>query len=263
MAHANKTKPVRAETALRVLFLDIETSPNMAYIWGQYEQDAVGDLIQERQIICFAWNWLGEKEIHALALPMFPGYRKNRANNRELIKRLHAIVSEADIVVGHNLAAFDDRMANTDFIVNGLPPPPPHRIIDTLKVARQRFRFNSNRLDALGQRLGVGRKVQHRGFSMWLGCLSGDRRSWAEMVKYNMGDIVLLKRIYEKMRPWMTNHPNLTAPLGIDACPACKSKRLNRSGWLYTKTGRVQRFACRDCGRWSSGKFSKDRWRFT
>ena len=260
---ANQTKAARPETALKVLLLDVETSPNLAYVWGKYEQNTLGDMLQERKIICYAWNWLGESKIDALALPMFKTYRRDRMDNRELIEALHATLSQADIVVGHNVKQFDAPMCNTDFLAHGMKPPPPYRMVDTLEVLRSKFRLNSNKLDDAGARLGIGRKVQHRGFNMWLGCLNGDAKSWAEMVKYNIGDVALLKRLYMKVRPWMTNHPNMTAPLALEACPGCGSKHLNRSGWIYTRTGKNQRFACRDCGKWSTGKRKWDGWRFS
>jgi hypothetical protein len=219
-------------------------------------------MVQERQIICFSWKWLGEKQVHALALPMFKSYRKDRNDNRALIRKLHELISQADIVIGHNVASFDDKMANTDFIVNGLPPPPPHKTIDTLKVARSRFRFNSNKLDDLGARLGLGRKVQHRGFNMWLGCLNGEAKSWAEMVKYCVGDVALLEKVYLKLRPWMTNHPGLNFD-GNVGCPSCRSKKMERRGWTKNKNGRKQRYQCQDCSSWATGQTVKEVFRFS
>lgn len=243
---------------MRVLLYDVETSPNLAWIWGKYEQDALGDFEKERKIISFAWKWLGESKISVLAIPMFKRYKKDPEDNRALIKCLHKLFSEADVVIGHNVDQFDDKMANTDFICNGLPPPPPHKTIDTLKIARSKFRFNSNKLDDLGARLGLGRKRATGGFKLWFGCLKGIASCWRKMMLYNKRDVGLLEKVYLKLRPWISNHPDLNALDGIDACPSCKSKDVRPRGWGLSNGGyKRQRFKCGSCSRWAVGRLIK------
>ena len=258
-----KTNRATGETTgQKVLLFDVETSPNIAYIWGKYEQNALGDFIAERQIICFAWKWLGEKEVQVRALPDFKGYRKDPGNNQALVVFLHELISRADIVVAHNVDKFDDKMANTDFIVHGLKPPTPHKTVDTLKVARSRFRFNSNKLDDLGHRLGLGRKRRTRGFDLWKGCLRGDMKCWNEMSDYNKQDVVLLEKIYLKLRPWMTNHPDMNVTDKNSGCPQCRSGKLQRRGIQINPTGCYPRFQCMSCGKWSRGQYKRGSWQF-
>lgn len=257
---AIKTKAVRPETAVaaRVLLFDVETSPNISFTWGKWDQNVI-EFIKERQIICFAWKWLGENKTHVLALPDFPGYKRNRDNNKALIAELHKLISKADIVIGHNIDGFDDKRANTDFIKHGFPPPPPHKTVDTLKVARSRFQFNSNKLNDLGAFLGLGQKVKHWGFELWRRCLEGDPVAWSLMKKYNRGDVDLLEKVYLKERPWMLNHPAL-GPRGSIECPACGSKSLENRGWNIARAGRSPRYQCRDCGKWAQGMMVKKAW---
>lgn len=238
----------------KILFIDVESTPNLAYVWGKYEQDVVGDFVRERQIISFAWKWLGEKEIHVLSLPKLEEYEKSPGTNRTLVQRLHELISRAQIVIAHNVDEFDDKMANTDFIIHGLPPPPPHKTIDTLKVARSVFHFNSNKLDALGARLGLGRKVEHGGFKLWVGCMNGDAASWRLMEKYNKQDVALLEKVYFKFRPWIRNHPNVNALDEHIGCPRCKGENMERRGWRMTLNGKQRRYQCRDCGGWAKGR---------
>lgn len=189
---------------VKTLLLDLETSPNIAYSWhGKFEVNLI-EFIEESNILSFAWKWLGEKEVQCKSNRL---YSKDYKNNKRLIGELHKLYSQADFVVGHNLFAFDDRVANTDILLNGLPPPPAHKVIDTLKVARKFFRFNSNKLDDLAHRLGIGRKLPHTGFSMWKGCMRNDPTSWALMEKYNKHDVdPLLEGVYLKFLPWI-NRP--------------------------------------------------------
>lgn len=237
----------------------METSPNIGYTWGRWEQDVI-EFIKERQIICFSWKWLGEKKTNVRALPDFPGYKRDRDNNKALIAALHAEISKADIVVGHNIDGFDDKRANTDFIKHGFPPPPPHKTVDTLKVARSKFQFNSNKLNDLGVFLKVGQKVKHSGFVLWKGCLDGNPKAWALMKRYNRGDVDLLERVYLKERPWMTNHPVVKVRTTKPECPACHKNDLNHRGYNLSRKGKAPRFQCRSCGHWASAILISKRW---
>ena len=184
---------------MKTLLLDLETSPNIAYSWhGKWEVDLI-EFIEEGQIISFAWKWLGDKDVSVCSERVF--------THRKLIERLHNVYSQADYVVGHNLFAFDDKVSNTDFLLNKFMPPHPHRVVDTLKIAKKYFRFNSNKLDDLAQRLGIGRKLPHTGFPMWKGCMAGDKASWNLMEKYNKHDIVLLEGVYNRFLPWINLPP--------------------------------------------------------
>ena len=237
----------------KVLLYDVESSPNIGYTWGTWEQHVI-KVIQRRQIISFAWKWLGENKVSVLALPDFKSYRRHPTNNLGLLRELHRQISMADIAVAHNIDEFDDKMSNTDFLLSGFPPPPPHRTVDTLKFARFKFRLNSNKLDDLGQELGVGRKVKHEGFELWDKCLHGDMDAWARMKRYNKGDVALLEKVYLRLRPWMANHPNMSAPDRLDGCRVCRSRNMKPEGNRYNQSGKVPRFSCRDCGAWSCGQ---------
>ena len=233
----------------KILFYDIETSPNIAYIWGKYEQNALGKFIQERKMISVAWKWSGEKKVYCSALPHFASYKKDPDNNDSLVRKFHSVICEADIAVAHNLAQFDDKMINTDFFKLGLNPPTPHQCIDTLKAARASFKFNSNKLNDLCESLKIGSKVKHAGFELWAGCLRGDKASWRKMIQYNKHDVILLEQFYYKIRPWITNHPNLSNMESNWACPACQSTRCIKNGWRYNEASVRQRYQCIDCGK--------------
>lgn len=259
---ANQTNRGTGETA-KILLVDVESSPNIGYSWGRYEQTII-EFVKERQIISFAWKWLGERKVNCLTLADFKGYKRNRDSNKALILELHRIVSMANIVVGHNVSAFDEKMSNSDFIVNGLTPPPAHKQVDTLKVARSKFKFNSNRLGDLGERLGLGKKVRTGGFNLWKGCLDGDAKSWAQMVRYNKGDVILLEKIYLKMRPWMTNHPAIKPRENTNRnppCPMCHERKIQHKGYGVNRNGRYPRYQCGACGFCPSAVFTRREWR--
>ena len=255
MKTANKTDLKQGESAAgrtRVLLYDLESAPYIGYTWGKWEQNVI-QFIEERYIISFAYKWLGEKKVHVVSLPDFSGYKKDRKNNKALVQKLHDLLDQADIAVGHNVMDFDDKVANTDFLVHDMKPTLPHKCVDTLKILRSKFALSSNKLDDACARLKIGRKVKHPGFEMWLGCLAGDKKSWALMRKYNAMDVVLLEKLYLRIRAWHTGHPNmLPSSTALFACKTCKSTNLQGRGWTRTKLGEKQRFQCNDCGVWST-----------
>jgi DNA polymerase elongation subunit (family B) len=226
---------------LKTLFLDIETSPNLAYTWEMYEQDVL-KIVKQRDLLCFAWKWLGEKKVNVCG-------RCDCKNDKSFIKKLHGLFNEADIIIAQNGDEFDIKMCNTFFIKNGFNPPSPYKTIDTLKIARSKFRFNSNKLDDLGEYLGLGRKIKTGGFELWLKCLRNDKAGWKKMKQYNKRDVVLLEKVYNKLSSWAINIC-VNNDKGM-ICPNCGSDKINFRGWNFTRVFKNRRFVCKNCGRWS------------
>lgn len=238
----------------KVLFYDVETRPNLGYIWGKYEQNVI-EYVEEFSMLCFAYKWQHEKTTHVVGLPDFALYKKDPTNDSELIKALHKLFDEADVVIAHNGDQFDQKITNARTIVNGILPPSPYKQIDTKKVAKRYFRFNSNKLDDLGAILGLGRKIQTGGFSLWLGCMRGDPQAWAKMMRYNKQDVVLLEKVYYKMLPWIENHPGMNVLLDKpEACPNCGKGPLHARGYRITTVSKYQRYQCQNCGHWAKSR---------
>lgn len=242
----------------KILLWDTETAANKAYVWGKYQQDVIA-YDQEWYMLCFSYKWLGEKKTNVVSLPDFPGYQKDLSNDKKLVTSLWNLLNEADIAIGHNSAKFDHRKANARFAFHGLPPHSPVRIIDTLQIARRHFAFNCNRLDSLGELLGLGRKVPHKGFDLWKGCMSGDTASWKTMVKYAKGDVDLLEKIYLRLRPYSEDsvHVGLFEENPLGKCPCCGSANLIKRGYRVASTRVYKQYVCKDCGRWSRSVMSE------
>lgn len=243
------------EQKAKILLFDIETAPNLGYFFNLYQEGNILGIKEHWYILSFAWKWLDEKQTHVLGLPNFSSYKKDKQNDFALVKKLWELFDEADIIIAHNGGPFDIKKSNVQFIKHGLRPPSPYKIVDTKKEAKQHFRFDSNKLDDLGDFLGLGRKLQHNGWELWHGCLNGDKKSWDVMLKYNKQDVVLLEKVYSKLLPWMTNHPNINLLNGtVAACANCGSHRVQKRGYSITRTAKKERYQCQDCGAWSLGK---------
>lgn len=228
----------------KILIYDIETSPNLAYVWGKYEQDVI-EYAKEWQILSVAWKWLGDKGTHVTTLN-----DSAVRDDKELCAKLWELFNEADVVVAHNGDRFDQKKVRARFLFWRLPPPKPFVSVDTCKVAKKYFKFNSNKLDDLGEHLKMGRKYKHPGFSMWRGCMAGDPASWKKMARYNKQDVVLLEKIYLCMRPWMDNHPSVALLEGHKGCPSCGSKDCIKKGLRATHSTIKQQWVCKDCNSW-------------
>lgn len=240
----------------KTLFFDIETAPIEGYTWEMFDANVVA---VKRPTYMMAWaaKWQGSKRVIARTLPDYSAYKKLPTDDSALVKELHGLLDAADIVIAHN-ADFDCKKTNARFLANALPPPSPYKTFCTLKLARRAFKFDSNKLDTLGGYLGVGRKVTHTGIKLWLGCMDGDPASWATMKKYNKQDVVLLERVFEKMRGYAVNFPDANMWTAANCCPVCQSGQIQHRGYNVSRAGRKQRFQCRDCGNWFSlGKAMK------
>jgi hypothetical protein len=235
----------------RCLIYDIETSPNLAFVWGKWQQDVIA-YEEEWYILCFAYKWLGEKTTHVVALPDFDEYKKAKDNDIMVVAKLHELFNEADIIIAHNGNNFDQKKVHARFAYHNMLPPSPYKQIDTKLVAKRYFNFNSNKLDDLGDHLKIGRKIQTGGFDLWLGCMNGDMKAWRKMKKYNKQDVDLLEKIYLRFRPWISNHPSLYHKENADMCPSCGvAGRMQRRGYARNKTTIYKRYQCQNCGSWN------------
>lgn len=242
-----KPKPVKPA----ILFLDIETAPDVVWTWGVYQENAIA-VKEHWYVLSFAAKWRGSKKIIVKGLNDYKGYKGGDSTERLLLKDVHKLLNEADIVVAHNGRDFDVRKLNARFIASNMTPPAPYKVVDTKNDVVRVAKFSSNRLEWLAKQLGIGSKVQHEGFIMWQGCMSGEVKWWKKMKTYNAHDIVLLEEWYDIIAPWI-NQPNAGAYVSGAVCPnpSCASPDMERRGWARTKTRVYQRFQCRECGTWS------------
>lgn len=246
---------MKKEKKPNILIFDIENSPNSAYVWSLFQEVTSASFIDNPwHMLCWGAKWLGDKKIMSSALVDFPKeYKKDPENDKFVLQELWNLLDQADICIGHNLRGFDVRKANARFIMNGMKPPSPYKVVDTLLVARRNFMFTSNKLNDLSKYLGLGEKIDTGGFDLWKQCLAGEKKAWRKMVRYCKQDIVLTEKVYKKLLPYMENHPNLGVYTGVEtseACPKCGSTNIIKQGFSYTNVYKYQQYSCKDCGGW-------------
>src|ERR1700747_3804538 len=231
---------------MRILTWDIENSPMLAYTWGMLDVSIGTEMVvKPMETMCFAAQWYGDKQTL-----FYSTFHDGRTN---MIQAAHDLLNEADGVVSWNGIKHDSPHLHREFLQAGMMPPAPYQDIDLLTTSRKRFKFESNKLDYVAQRLGIGKKVEHEGFPLWIKCMEGDEQAWARMRKYNIQDVKLTSLIYDQFRPWIKTHPSYAAQQGEDVCPKCGSKHFTAQGTRMTATGSYPRFQCQDCGSWFKG----------
>lgn len=254
-------KKVLEKKAPKILFMDIETTPVEALVWDIWNQNiGLSQIIKDWSILSWAAKWRGSKSI------MYDDVRscKDKRDDKRVCKTMWRLLDEADVVVGQNSKRFDEKKLNARFVYHGMEEPSPFQSVDTLQIAKSRFKFTSNRLEYLAKYLGVGQKytqrpVGYNGMDLWVKCLAGDSRAFEVMEKYNKGDISpTLEGVWEKLSPWARGvnyiNPNLYVVnwdadgLPVDHVCQCGSGEFVRNGYTVTNSGRYLRWKCRSCG---------------
>ncbi len=238
---------------MRILAFDIETSPNLADVWGLWNQNvSINQLRESTQVICWVAKWIGGVDRPEFRSVHHDGHEK-------MIRRMWALLDESDVVIHYNGRRFDVPHMNREFLTLGLKPPAPFRQIDLLETIKRQFRFPSNKLAYVSKVLGLSGKMEHEGHALWIKCMAGDPDAWERMREYNVRDVTLLEDLYSELRPWITNHPNraLYEDPDPDAvrCPTCGGRKYERRGYARTNVSTYPRYHClaESCGRWFRG----------
>jgi uncharacterized protein YprB with RNaseH-like and TPR domain len=188
---------------MKILLLDIETTPMQVYTWGLWDQNiSIDQIIKSTEMLCFGARWLDGKKV------IFKSVHHD--GKKEMLKELHKLMDEADLLVGWNSAAFDHKHINREFLENKMAPPSPTKDLDLMSITKANFLFPSNKLDYVAQKLDVGAKVKHSGFKLWIRCMAGDKKAWKEMKEYQIQDVNLLVDLYHELLPWFVGKASAT-----------------------------------------------------
>jgi len=253
----------------KIVFFDIETLPNMdeaIKVWCQlsnYPGQTMKATITS--IICVGYKVLGEKRTHCINAWDYPEWETDVNNDKKVCEEIYNVLKDADAVVTHNGVRFDWKHLQTRLMVNGLPTLSKIKHIDTCLVARRNLLSFNNRLGYLGEWLVGDSKLENGGWELWVKVNKRVKSACKLMTKYCKQDVILLEKVFEKLRPFIKNLPNRNLYRsthkminGEYVCPTCGSPNIKRNGWCYTQTLKYQRILCLHCGSSSRGD-SKDR----
>lgn len=253
MSLADRVEEARAKRAkptARILTIDIERVPFQAWSYETRPDYIPWRMIgQPSRMICWAAKWYDSEDIVFRGEFDFHERRLTESARRRMLEEAWSLLDQADVVVGFNSRRFDTRHLATEFLLEGFGPPSTYKHVDLYQIAKREFIFESNSLDYVARRLGVGEKVATGYDQLWRGCMMGDREAWRLMRSYNKGDITVTEALYDRLRGWMPGHPHIArAEHGRPICNQCGSSELTRVGQHQAVVLRYSRFRCDDCG---------------
>lgn len=182
----------------KVLLLDIETKPKKFWAWGVWQQNLHQNMmIEDGAILSWSAKWINDDKI------MYKdqrGNEKNLMDDKELLKPLAKLMSEADIIIWQNGDSFDCGEINNRIAEHNLPIPDEYKTIDTRKLAKKYLRIPWYSLSYMTERFNKRYKKQsHKdfpGFNLWDECIKGNRKAWNSMKKYNEFDVLSMEELF-------------------------------------------------------------------
>lgn len=229
---------------VKTLILDIETVPLEGYFWRLFDENiGINQIKEHGGVLSWAATWADSDFIEFSSV--------HHHGRDSMVATIWNLLDEADEVVGWNSNRFDIPHLNTEFLRAGWGPPSPYKKVDLFQTVKNTFKLPSNKLDYFAQQLGIGQKVEHEGFPLWVKCMEGDKEAWQRMMEYNVHDVEITAEARLKLLPWITTGINRSAVADAHVCPNCGGTHLHSRGFTKTLSLRYQRFQCQDCGAWS------------
>jgi DNA polymerase elongation subunit (family B) len=231
---------------IKRLFFDIETSYYLVPTFQFWKVNINPDnILREKKIICVSYKWQYEDKVHVLK------WDEKNQDDTKLVKDFIQVIKHADELIAHNGDKFDIKELRTRAILTGNLMFPIYRTLDTLKKARQYFRFPSNKLAYLGKALKVGRKLDHEGMKLWIDiCEHNDKEALKRMLSYCVQDVILLEEVYLALSPYIYHNTNMAVLKGGEKwhCPECASNNVQLSHTDATAMGYIKRhMKCNSC----------------
>lgn len=232
----------------KILILDIETLPIEALVWDVWNQNINMEQIEKDwSVLSWAAKWLFDTNVMGASVT---AAEAKAHEDISVLRDVWKLLDEADLVITHNGDRFDFKRLNARFFIHGLPKPMYYKSIDTWRVAKDNFDLTYGKLDWIARVTGIGRKVETK-FEWWKECHEGNQKYLDLMLEYNKWDVNLEEEAYLKLRPWMTNHPNMnlfTLSGDVPCCPTCGGLDLHWNGKYSTPLGLYKAFRCQSCG---------------
>lgn len=223
MSLKERLNTIRKGVLNRILILDVERLPGVTtqYWWdrGDLKNRYIHYEAVERQprttIVCA--KWYDRPDVIELC-------EWDQGGRKKFLKNVHALMKEADIIVGHNLDNADIPWLAGDLYIEGnLPPLPPIKTVDTLKVLRRQFKSGApfKSLDAFCQIVGIPAKTdRYDRAAMERAVSEKSVEDRDRLVAYCAGDVLATQGLYDYLRPFIPNHPALFVA-GKDKMTVC------------------------------------------
>lgn len=208
----------------RILILDVERLDGITeqHYWdrgdlknGRYIHYETVKRHPRTTIVCA--KWYDRPDVIRLA-------EWDKGGRKRFLVEVHRLMQQADVIVGHNVDNADIPWLKGDLhIEGGLPPLPPFKTVDTLKVLRQQFKSGApfKSLDAFCQIVGIPAKTdKYDRFAMERAVNEKSVEDRERLTDYCAGDVIATQGLYDWCRPHIKGHPALFVD-GKDKLTVC------------------------------------------
>lgn len=206
--------------------------------------------------ICVGYRWYGEKKIYVPSVLDYPtAFGRDPTNDKYLMRDIHRVLSQADVIVGFYSKLFDLPWLMARMLHHGLPSLPAIPHVDLYFTARANLKIHSRRLANLIDFLNLKAEKTRLSGPVWVRAGAGHAPSIRYVVDHCWHDIDALDKTYTLLRPLVRLHPNVAGvyrvkELGV--CRTCGKAKLHRRGYQLTRTNRKHRVQCMACGAWDT-----------
>jgi hypothetical protein len=129
---------------MKILMLDIETTPMQVYTWGLWDQNiGINQIIKHTEMMCFGAKWQGKKKVTFKSV--------HHHGKQDMLEDIAQDDGRGRCSYRLELAAFDHKHIRREFLEAGLEPPSPTKDLDLMSVVKANFKFPSNKLDYVAQ----------------------------------------------------------------------------------------------------------------
>jgi hypothetical protein len=223
MSLEHRLHAIREDVRNRILILDVERLPGITrqYWWDRADLKNryihYEDVVRQPRTTIVCAKWYDSPDIIEMA-------EWDKGGRKKFLKRVHGLMSRADIIVGHNVDNADVPWLFGDlFIEAGLDPLPPIKTVDTLKVLRRQFKSGApfKGLDAFCQIVGIPSKSdRYDREAMERAVTDKSVPDRERLVAYCSGDVIATQGLYDFLRPYIPNHPSMFVD-GKDRLTVC------------------------------------------
>lgn len=241
----------------KILFFDIETSPQVSYHWRNWDENISPiQTIKHSQLLTVSYAFNNEEVVGDKLSVDDVQYE----DDLTLLVNIIDAINKADVVVTFNGKRFDLKYLNTRALYYGLPPIKPVKHIDLMEQAKKTFKFPSNSLDNILNYLGMSGKKKHSGFDLWKRCMETSNveacsEALDEMLKYNIQDVEITRKLYYRLQGWFKQTPNLgvlsnslndTSELRCSKCGSDDVSEID-GGMTFTTANTFKLYRCGSC----------------
>jgi len=223
---------------LKCLVLDIETRPKLVYTFDMKDTTIpLNAIVEDECILAWSAKWLNEP-VNTIKYMDLRNGKYPIIDDSSILRPIHKMMKEADIIIGQNSKSFDVPKLNARFDMCGLKPLTHFQHYDIYLLSRRVAAYTSQKLEYVTDKLNKKyKKLSHKkfpGLALWIECLNGNREAWDEMQRYNIQDTLSTEERCNLIREWA---PKAWPDLNGDKCDSCG-------------TAKVIKIKCQDCGKW-------------